>query len=145
LALVLVFSMLPFLLLQHKKALQHRVAWIFASFGLANMIGGLLGGLVSKNLAPLSALLRAYTLWVIACIPIIFTYPDWTMAVVGACIGLMHGGFLVFYFEVLEAVRPQGSQASSLGWIWSIEGSFMAAGAASWRNRLRVLLTDEPV
>jgi predicted MFS family arabinose efflux permease len=98
-----------------QEGVAQRVAWIFAAFGLANMIGGLLGGLVSKNLAPLSALLRAYVLWVIASIPIIFTYP---------------GGFLVFYFEVLEAVRPQGTQASSIAWIWSIEGTFMAAGAA---------------
>jgi predicted MFS family arabinose efflux permease len=113
-----------------QEGVAQRVAWIFAVFGLANMIGGLLGGLVSKNLAPLSALLRAYTLWVIASIPIIFTYPDWTITVVGAAIGLIHGGFLVFYFEVLEAVRPQGTQASSIAWIWSIEGTFMAAGAA---------------
>jgi predicted MFS family arabinose efflux permease len=113
-----------------QEGVAQRVAWIFAAFGLANMIGGLLGGLVSKKLAPLSALLRAYVLWVIACIPVIFTYPDWTIAVVGAAIGFIHGGFQVFYFEVLEAVRPHGTQASSIAWIWSIEGSFMAAGAA---------------
>jgi predicted MFS family arabinose efflux permease len=52
------------------------------------------------------------------------------MALVGACIGLVGGAVQVFYFEVLEAVRPQGSQTSSLGWIWSVEGSFMAVGAA---------------
>ena len=113
-----------------QEGVAQRVAWIFAAFGLANMIGGLLGGLVSKNLAPLSALLRAYVLWVIATIPIIFTYPDWTITAVGAAIGFIHGGFLVFYFEVLEAVRPHGTQASSIAWIWSIEGTFMAAGAA---------------
>ena len=94
------------------------------------MVGGLLGGLASKKLAPLSALLRAYALWVLACIPLVFTYPDWTIAVVGAAIGFIHGGFQVFYFEVLEAVRPHGTQASSIAWIWSIEGTFMAAGAA---------------
>jgi len=27
-------------------------------------------------------------------------------------------------------VRPKGSQTASLGWIWSVEGSFMAVGAA---------------
>jgi predicted MFS family arabinose efflux permease len=113
-----------------QEGVAQRIAWIFAAFGLANMIGGLLGGLVSKNLAPLSALLRSYVLWVIASIPIAFTYPDWTITLVGAAIGFIHGGFLVFYFEVLEAVRPHGTQASSIAWIWSIEGSFMAAGAA---------------
>ena len=53
------------------------------------------------------------------------------MALVGTFIGLMGGAVQVFYFEVLEAVRPQGSQTSSLGWIWSVEGSFMAVGAAT--------------
>lgn len=114
-----------------QEGVAHRVAWIFAAFGVANVIGGLLGGLVSKKLAPLSALLRAYSIWVLASIPFVFTYPDWTMAIVGAGIGFIGGAVQVFYFEVLEKVRPQGSQTSSLGWIWSVEGSFMALGAAA--------------
>jgi MFS family permease len=113
-----------------QEGVQHRVAWIFAAFGAATVIGGLLGGLVSKKLAPLLALRRAYHLWLIACVPVAFTYPDWTMALMGACIGFLGGAVQVFYFEVLEAVRPQGSQTASLGWIWSVEGSFMAIGAA---------------
>ena len=113
-----------------QESVPNRVAWIFAAFGVATVIGGLLAGLVSKKLAPLSALRRAYLLWAIACFPIAFTYPDWTMAVVGASIGFLGGAVQVFYFEVLEAVRPKGSQTSSLGWIWSVEGSFMALGAA---------------
>jgi MFS family permease len=113
-----------------QEGVPHRVAWIFASFGIATVIGGLLGGLVSKKLAPLTAMRRAYLLWAIACVPIAFTYPDWTMALVGASIGFLGGALQVFYFEVLEAVRPQGAQTSSLGWIWSVEGSFMAIGAA---------------
>jgi MFS family permease len=113
-----------------QEGVPQRVAWIFASFGIATVIGGLLGGLVSKKLAPLAAMRRAYLLWMIACFPIAFTYPDWTMALVGASIGLLGGALQVFYFEVLEAVRPKGSQTSSLGWIWSVEGSFMAVGAA---------------
>jgi MFS family permease len=113
-----------------QEGVQHRVAWIFAAFGAATVVGGLLGGLVSKKLAPISALRRAYLLWLIACIPVAFTYPDWSMALIGACIGFLGGAVQVFYFEVLEAVRPKGSQTSSLGWIWSVEGSFMAVGAA---------------
>ncbi len=113
-----------------QEGVQHRVAWIFAAFGAATVVGGLLGGLVSKKLAPLSALRRADFLWVIACSPIAFTYPDWSMALFGACIGFVGGAVQVFYFEVLEAVRPKGSQTASLGWIWSVEGSFMAVGAA---------------
>jgi MFS family permease len=113
-----------------QENVQHRVAWIFAAFGISTVIGGLIGGLVSKKLAPLSALRNTYLVWFITCIPIAFTYPDWTMALVGTFIGLIGGAVQVFYFEVLEAVRPQGSQTASLGWIWSVEGSFMAIGAA---------------
>jgi MFS family permease len=113
-----------------QERVPHRVAWIFAAFGVATIIGGLLGGLVSKKLAPLTALRKTYFLWAIACLPIAFTYPDWTMALVGASIGFLGGAVQVFYFEVLEAVRPKGSQTSSLGWIWSVEGTFMAVGAA---------------
>ena len=113
-----------------QEDVQHRVAWIFAAFGIATVVGGLLGGLVSKKLAPLLALRRAYFFWLLTCIPVAFTYPDWTMALVGASIGFIGGAVQVFYFEVLEAVRPKGSQTSSLGWIWSVEGSFMAVGAA---------------
>ena len=113
-----------------QENVAHRVAWIFAAFGISNVIGGLLGGLVSRKLAPLPALRREYFFWLIACIPIVLTNPDWTMALVGASIGFIGGAVQVFYFEVLEAVRPQGSQTSSLGWIWSVEGSFMAVGAA---------------
>ena len=113
-----------------QEDVQHRVAWIFAAFGIATVVGGLLGGLVSKKLAPLPALRRAYLFWLLTCIPVAFTYPDWTMALVGASIGFVGGAVQVFYFEVLEAVRPKGSQTSSLGWIWSVEGSFMAVGAA---------------
>ncbi len=113
-----------------QEGVQYRVAWIFAAFGAATVVGGLLGGLVSKKLAPLSALRRAYLLWLITCIPVSFTYPDWSMALIGASIGFIGGAVQVFYFEVLEAVRPKGSQTASLGWIWSVEGSFMALGAA---------------
>jgi MFS family permease len=82
-----------------QENVPHRVAWIFASFGVATVIGGLLGGLVSKKLAPLSALRRAYLLWSIACFPIAFTYPDWTMALVGASIGFLGGAVQVLGSE----------------------------------------------
>lgn len=113
-----------------QEGVPHRVAWIFATLGAATVVGGLLGGLVSRKLAPLTALRVVYLLWFLACIPVVFTKPDWSMALVCACVGLLGGAQKVFYFEVLEAVRPKGSQTSSIGWIWTVEGSFMALGSA---------------
>jgi MFS family permease len=65
-----------------QEGVAYRVAWIFAAFGVATVIGGLLGGLVSKRLPPLSAFLRAYLLWVLVSAPIVMTNPDWSMALV---------------------------------------------------------------
>jgi len=45
-------------------------------------------------------------------------------------IGFFGGAVQVFYWEVLEAVRPQGTAVSALGWIWTVDGSLMALGAA---------------
>ena len=71
-----------------------------------------------------------YLGWFIFSLPLYFTYPDWSLAVVGALLGLTGGALQVFYFEVLDAVRPKGSATASLGWLWSIEGTMAALGSA---------------
>lgn len=113
-----------------QEGVPERTAWILASLALANVIGGIAGGLVSQRFSSLSAWRIIYIVWFAFSIPLAFTYPGWSMALVGASIGLVGGAGQVFYFEVLEQVRPKGSQTASLGWIWSVEGSFMALGAA---------------
>lgn len=110
--------------------LPHRTAWILGIMGVCNIVGGLLGGLVSKGASSLTALRRTYAIWFAVSLPLVLTYPGWSMALVGAALGLCGGALHVFYWETLEAVRPQGSATASLGWIWSVEGSFMALGAA---------------
>ena len=107
-----------------------RTAWILAVMGVANIFGGLLGGLVSKRTSPLKVFTRTYYIWFIVMLPLAFTYPGWSMALVGACLGLCGGAQQVFYLEVMEAVRPRGSAISSLGWLWTVEGTFMSFGAA---------------
>ena len=109
----------------------HRTAWIFAALGIANIVGGLLGGLVSKQRTPLGALRKTYMLWFLISLPLAFTYPDWSMVIAGAFLGLAGGALQVFYWEVMEAVRPQGSPTGMMGWLWTIEGVFMAIGSAS--------------
>ena len=109
----------------------HRTAWIFAALGVANIIGGLLGGLVSKRTTPLGALRKTYLAWFLISLPLAFTYPDWSMVIGAAFLGLVGGAIQVFYWEVMEAVRPQGSPTGMMGWLWSIEGVMMAIGSAS--------------
>ncbi|HEX7404547.1 MAG TPA: MFS transporter [Candidatus Nanopelagicaceae bacterium] len=110
--------------------IPHRTAWILSVMGICNIIGGLLGGLASKRASSLSALRKIYTLWFLFSLPLAFTYPGWSMALVGATLGLSGGAIQVFYWEVMEAVRPRGTATASLGWLWTVEGSLMAMGAA---------------
>jgi hypothetical protein len=46
-------------------------------------------------------------------------------------LGLVGGAIQVFYWEVMEAVRPQGSPTGAMGWLWTIEGTLMSIGSAS--------------
>ena len=60
----------------------------------------------------------------------VFTYPGWSMVIAGAFLGFIGGAVQVFYWEVMEAVRPKGSAVSYMAWLWSVEGSLMSLGAA---------------
>jgi MFS family permease len=113
------------------EGVAYRTAWILTAMGIANIVGGLLGGLVSKKVTPLGALRKTYFVWFIFSIPVVFTYPDWTMVIGAAALGLVGGAIQVFYWEVMEAVRPQGSPSGMMGWLWTIEGTLMSIGSAS--------------
>lgn len=112
------------------ESVPHRTAWVLGIMGICNIIGGLLGGLVSKNSSSLAMLKRTYLIWFILSIPLALTYPGWSMALVGALLGLCGGAIKVFYWEVMEAIRPPGSATGALGWLWTIEGSMLALGSA---------------
>jgi MFS family permease len=112
------------------EQVPHRTAWILAVMGMCNIIGGLLGGLVSKRTPPLLAFRRTYLIWFILTLPLAITYPGWSLALVGGFLGLCGGAQQVFYLEVMEAVRPKGSAVSALGWLWTVEGTLMSFGAA---------------
>ena len=112
------------------EGVPQRTAWIFGAMGIANVLGGLIAGLVSKNRSSLATMRKTYLMWFLVSIPFAFTYPGWSMALFGAALGLVGGAIQVFYWEVMEAVRPKGSQTAALGWLWSVEGSLMALGSA---------------
>ena len=113
------------------EGVPHRTAWVFTAMGVANIIGGLLGGLVSKRVSALKAMRLTYFTWIFISIPIVFTYPGWSMAVAGAFLGLIGGTIQVFYWEVMEAIRPKGSPTAMMGWLWTVEGTLMSIGSAA--------------
>lgn len=112
------------------EKLQHRTAWVFAAMGIASILGGLAAGLISRRTSSLAALRKTYLIWFLVSLPMVFTYPGWSMAIAGAFLGFVGGAIQVFYWEVMEAVRPKGSAVSYMAWLWSVEGSVMSLGAA---------------
>ena len=111
------------------EKVPHMTAWIFAAMGVSNVVGGLLAGLVSKKTSSLKAMRRTYGVWFLVSIPMALSYPHWTMILAGAFLGLVGGAIQVFYWEVMEAIRPQGSPTAMMGWLWSVEGTLMAVGS----------------
>jgi MFS family permease len=112
------------------EKVPNRTAWVFAAMGIASIAGGLIAGTLSKRTSSLSALRKTYAIWFLVSIPIAFTYPGWSMVVAGAFLGFVGGAIQVFYWEVMEAVRPKGSATSYMGLLWTVEGSVMSLGSA---------------
>ena len=112
------------------EGVPHRTAWLFAIMAASNVAGGLVAGLLKKRKSSYRTMRSIYGAWALFSLPLYFTYPNWTLALVGATLGLAGGALQVIYFEVLELVRPAGTATSSLGWLWTIEGSMAAAGSA---------------
>jgi predicted MFS family arabinose efflux permease len=112
------------------RHVEHLTGAIFSVMSCASIVGSLLAGIIGKKLTPLNAFIRNYYLWAIVGIPLFLTTPGWSLMFVTAFIGLSNGAQQVFYLEVIEAVRPNGTSASALGWMWTVEGS--AASIGSW-------------
>jgi MFS family permease len=112
------------------EKVPNRTAWVFAAMGIASIAGGLIAGTLSKRTSSLSALRKTYAVWFLVSVPIAFTYPGWSMVVAGAFLGFVGGAIQVFYWEVMEAVRPKGSATSYMGLLWTVEGSVMSLGSA---------------
>ena len=113
------------------EKVPYLTAWIFTSMGLANILGGLLAGLVSKRTSSLRAMRRTYGIWFFASIPMAISHPGWSMILAGALLGLLGGAIMVFYWEVMEAIRPKGSPTAMMGWLWTVEGTLMSIGSAA--------------
>ena len=113
------------------EKVPYLTAWIFTAMGISNILGGLLAGLVSKRTSSLRAMRRTYGVWCFASIPMALSHPSWTMVLAGSLLGLFGGAIQVFYWEVMEAIRPKGSPTAMMGWLWTVEGTLMSIGSAA--------------
>ena len=111
------------------KHLEDLTGTIFAVMSSTSIIGSLLAGIIGKRLTPLNAFVRNYYLWALVGLPLYFTSPGWSLMLIAGLVGFSNGAQQVFYLEVLEAVRPNGTAASALGWMWTVEGSAASVGA----------------
>jgi MFS family permease len=101
---------------------------VTASFSI---IGSLIAGSLGRHIAPVVGFRVIYFFWFLATVPLAFTNPGWSLLLVLSLFGFIGGAEQVFYLEQLEVIRPQGSAAQAIGWIWSIEGSFAALGQST--------------
>ena len=107
----------------------HMAGRIFSIFAIFNILGSLAGGLITNRTSPLKGFITTYSIWVVASSPLFFTSPNWTLLLVVSLMGFANGAQQVFYWEITELIRPRGSAISAQGWLWTVEGSFMAAGS----------------
>lgn len=112
------------------ESVPERVGIIFGIMSIFSVIGGLLAGTISRRISPLRAFRFNYIAWAIFSVPLAFTNMDWSIALVTAFLALFGGAQQVFYWEILEAVRPKGTAVQAMAWIWTIEGTAAAIGVA---------------
>ncbi|CAB5045185.1 unannotated protein [freshwater metagenome] len=103
---------------------------LLATLAGASIIGGLLIGSRKSLTTPLQGFKWASLGASVAALPLALTSPGWSMAIVLGLLGLGMGFAQVYHWEVLEAVRPQGTATSAQAWLWAVEGSTLAVGTA---------------
>jgi MFS family permease len=108
----------------------HLAAPLLATLAAAGLVGGLVIGAASIPVTPLRGFRLSQVALAVACLPLAFTTPGWSMAVVLGLMGLAVGFAQVYHWEVVEAVRPPGTATSAQAWLWTMEGSMIALGTA---------------
>jgi MFS family permease len=64
-------------------------------------------------------------------VPFALTNANWSLLTVAIFYGFFTGILRVFFWEVIEAVRPAGTALTAVGMLWTVEGLCMAIGAAA--------------
>jgi MFS family permease len=104
---------------------------LLSTLALASIFGGLvIGGRKSSSITPLNGFKVAGLCAAITAAPLALTVPGIWMGIVLAFLGLAIGFAQVYHWETLEAIRPAGTATSAQAWLWTLEGSMLAVGAA---------------
>jgi len=103
---------------------------LLACLAGSSVIGGLIIGGRKANVTPLQGFRVSSAFVALAALPLALTRPGPTMVIALSCLGLAIGFAQVYHWEVLEAVRPSGTATTAQAWLWTVEGSMMAAGTA---------------
>ena len=106
-------------------------AVVFTGMAVASVFGGLMSGLISRKISPVSALILSNGLWALMTVPFALTHADWSLLTVAIFYGFFTGILRVFFWEVIEAVRPLGTALTAVGMLWTVEGLCIAIGAAA--------------
>ena len=106
-------------------------AVIFTGMAVASVFGGLMSGLISRKTSPVAALILSNGLWALITVPFALTHADWSLLTVAIFYGFFTGILRVFFWEVIEAVRPAGTALTAVGMLWTVEGLCIAIGAAA--------------
>lgn len=107
---------------------------LMSAIGVGSIVGTMWAGAKAKNIAPAIGLRNSVLACAIALIPLSFIpIGPWLMLEMVLAFGLM-GPAQVFYLETIDVVRPRGTAVSSLGTLWTIEGSAGALASALGGN-----------
>ena len=107
---------------------------LMSAIGVGSIIGTVWAGAKAKDIAPVLGLRNSVLLCAISLIPLAWVpLGPWLMVQVTIAFALM-GPAQVFYMETIDIVRPRGTAVSSLGTLWTIEGSAGALANALGGN-----------
>ena len=116
------------------SSLHNQPRFAGLAFGITaafSILGSLIAGSMGKHIAPVPGFRIIYLFWFLTTVPMAFVSPGWAFLLVLSLFGFIGGAEQVFYLEQLEVIRPRGSAATAIGWLWTAEGSFAAIGQTS--------------
>ena len=116
------------------SSLHHEPRFAGLAFGTTaalSIFGSLVAGSLGRHIAPVRGFRIIYLFWFLTTIPLAFSNPGWSLLLVLSLFGFIGGAEQVFYLEQLEVIRPFGSGAAAIGWLWTTEGTFTALGQST--------------